>query len=235
MEQTETQTEQTEQTETELTESIIELAIVAGETPKIVKLTPIGLDIPEDLTFEEWTELMASIHWHHKKLTIACADGIEYGNKHYGLDKVNQVLEQLEFELPMVKAAIAINSIPIDLRYPNLTADHYVELARADVPKKDKAKWAEIAARLRLTATQLRLSMAEGEVVDTAAARAMSTGIITIPGIRQEFDVWLHRVGGIEGVRKMDTDTQQEIMEELEPIIDFAVELERAMESITGE
>lgn len=147
----------------------------------------------------------------------------------FGMEKVNDSLEQLEFDLPMVKAAITINSIPPELRYPELSADHYVELARAELSKKEKAKWAKTAAELKLTPTQLRLSMAEGEVVDTAAARQLSTGVITIPGIRQEFDVWMHRVGGIEGVRKMDYDTKQEIFEELEPLMLFAIKLEEEL------
>lgn len=226
MEQTET-----EQTATPTPTSPLELAVVTqGQTSKIIRLTDIGLQIPEDLTFEEWHDLLRSVKWYHKKLTIAFADIIEYGNTKFGQQRVNDSLEQLEFELPLVKAAISINSVPIELRHPELTAEHYIELAKADLPRKDKIKWAELAAKLKLTATQLRISMAAGEVIDTAAARALSTGVITIPGIRQEFDVWLHRIGGYEGVRKLDADTQQEIYEELEPIMEFAFHLQEDME-----
>lgn len=204
----------------------MELAIVRGERVVKIKLTDIGLEIPEDLVFEEWFALLDSIKWHREKLTIALADVIEFGNKHFSAQKVSESLEQLEFELPFVKSAIAVNTIPIEMRHPELTSDHYIELSKADLTKKEKSKWAEIAAKLRLSPTQLRISIAAGEVVDTAAARALSTGVITIPGIRQEFDVWLHRVGGLDGVKKMESDTKQEIFEELEPILEFALKLE---------
>src|SRR5262245_13677175 len=220
----ETTTEQTEATE--YTNNQIELAIVKGQESGLFKLTQTGIEISPDLTFEQWYELLCWIKWAREKLTIGLADVIAYGAAKFTIERVNQAMEQLEFELPMVKAAIAINSIPLDWRYPDLTADHYVELARSNLAKKEKAKWAKTAAELKLTPSQLRLSMAEGEVIDTAAARQLSTGVITIPGIRQEFDVWMHRVGGIEGVTKMDFDTKQEIFEELEPIMLFAIKLE---------
>lgn len=236
-------TQQTEQTDTQTVADItgettprtvetfsqIELAIVKGQESGLFQLTATGIKISEDLTYEQWFELLSWIRWARHKLTIGLADVMEYGQIKFGAEKVSQSLEQLEFELPMVKAAIAINSVPRELRYPFLTAEHYVELSRAEISKKEKAKWAKLAAELRLTPTQLRLSMVEGEVVDTAAARQLSTGVITIPGLRQEFDVWMHRVGGIEGVRKMDADTKQEIYEEIEPIMLFAIQLDEEL------
>lgn len=233
MEQTD-QTEQTDQSFT-LTNAPLELAIVHNQITKIIRLTDIGLRIPEDLTFDEWFNLLRSIKWYHKKLTIAFADVIEYGNTKFGTQRVNDSLDQLEFDLPFVKAAISVNSVPVELKHPELSAEHYIELAKADLSKKDKIKWAELAAKLKLTPTQLRLSMAAGEVVDTAAARALATGIITIPGIRQEFDVWLHRIGGYDGVRKLEQDTQQEIYEELEPIMEFALHLQEDIEGDLAE
>jgi hypothetical protein len=229
------QTEQTVQTDTALQvfpDDVIELAIISEDKPKVIRFTQTGVDIPEDLTFQEWYTVLQSVKWHHKKLAIAFADVIQYGNKHFGNDKVSESLEQLEFELPFVKSALAINSVPPEFRHPGLSAEHYVAIAKSDLSKKEKQKWAELADKLKLTATQLRLSMAQGEVIDTAATRAMNTGIITIPGIRQEFDVWLHRVGGFEGVQKMDINTKEDIYEELVPVVEFALKLSDDLEGV---
>jgi hypothetical protein len=153
------------------------------------------------------------------------ADCIAYGIKKWGKAKVDEALEQLEFEALMVKTAVAISGIPEEMRFPNLKADHYVELAKAELTKAKAIRWARIAAEQELTPSQLRFSIVENEVVDKAAARALSSGVITVQGIRQSFDVWLNRVGGLEGVKKMDIDHQNEIMEELAAICEFGLQL----------
>ena len=104
-----------------------------------------------------------------------------------------------------------------DVFLPNET--EAVRIARADdLPKKGKLKWAKIASEQNLSPVQLKASIAAGEVVDVAAARQQRHGIISIHGIRQEVDIWLNRVGGIEGILKMDKPHQDEILELIEPI-----------------
>ena len=68
--------------------------------------------------------------------------------------------------------------------------------------------------------------MAEGEIVDKAAAKALNHGLITIHGIRQQFDLWLKKMGGIEGVLKRDQDAIEEIMGEIDEIVDFGLQLQ---------
>ena len=41
--------------------------------------------------------------------------------------------------------------------------------------------------------------------------------VITIRGFRRRFDVWLNRVGGVEGILKMDDELRREILGELQP------------------
>jgi hypothetical protein len=44
------------------------------------------------------------------------------------------------------------------------------------------------------------------------------SGIITIQGIRQEFDIWLRRVGRLDGILGMPPEDQQDILSEIRPI-----------------
>ena len=46
----------------------------------------------------------------------------------------------------------------------------------------------------------------------------LTTGVITIQGIRQEFDIWLRRVGGIDGILKMGPECSKDIATELRAI-----------------
>lgn len=205
----------------------IELQIVSGETSGLFKLntTTGGVEFSPDVSYDQWREVLRVAKTIKRKAAIMVADCIGFGVPKWGADKVDQALEQLEFEATMVKAAIAINSVPKTLRFDNLEGEHYVELSKAKLDKKAAQRWARIASEQSLTPTQLRFSIAEGEVVDRTVAKQQSTGIYTIHGIRQEFDVWARRVGGLEGVKAMDLDHQTEIMEELAAICDFGLEL----------
>ena len=212
----------------------IELSIVQGETSGLFKINDRTgeVEFSEDMSYEQWREILRLARTVRKKAAITVADCISYGVKKWGRKKVDETLEQLELEAAFVKAAVAITTIPADLRFDNLDPDHYVELARSGVPKAQKIRWARIASEQGLTASQLRFSIIEGEVVDRAAARAMQTGVLTIQGVRQSFDVWARRVGGIDGVKAMELDHKIEIMEELDAICEFGMMLHDHLQEI---
>ena len=54
-----------------------------------------------------------------------------------------------------------------------------------------------------------------------------NTGVITIHGIRAEFDVWIRRVGGLEGILKMKPELREEIIGEILPIAKLSRDLIR--------
>lgn len=214
----------------------IELSIVQGETSGLVKINDRtgGVEFADDMSYEQWCEILRLAKIMRKKAAIAVADCIGWGIAKWGRKKVDEALEQLELEATLVKSSYMIASIPTELRFDNLEPDHYVELAKSGIPKPQKVRWARIASEQRLTPSQLRFSIIEGEVVDRAAAKAMQTGVLTIQGVRQSFDVWLRRVGGIEGVIKMESDHKIEIMEELDAICEFGMQLHDHLQEIAA-
>ena len=96
---------------------------------------------------------------------------------------------------------------------------------RSSLTKTQKIHWARVAHEQRLTPSQLKFSIIEGEVVDRAAAKMLQTGVITVQGLRQSFEIWHRRVGGVEGVKAMELEDQIEIMEELDAICEFGMQL----------
>lgn len=212
----------------------IELIIVQGEGSGLIKIDERtgSVIFPEDLTFEQWKVGLRAVRTIRKKAAIAVADFLSHGAKKWGAKAVDEALEQLELEAILVKTATAINSVPRALRFEHLEGEHYVELAKADMPRANKIRWARIASEQRLTPVQLRFSMIEGEVVDKASSKGLHTGIYTVQGIRQSFDVWYRRVGGMEGVKAMDVDHQIEIMEEIEAICIFGDQLGLHLEEL---
>ena len=56
-----------------------------------------------------------------------------------------------------------------------------------------------------------------------------NAGVITIQGIRQEFDIWKRRVGGLNGILKMDPECQQDILVELQALPRLYHDIYRAL------
>lgn len=208
----------------------IELSVVEGPTSGLFKITETGLQIAEDVSYEQWREILRTLKLARNKTDIWTADCIRFGNGKFGADKVSECLEQLEFEAVAVKTAIAINSVPDELRLPFLKGEHFVEISRANLPREEQLHWGMLANDRRLTPSQLRLSIKEGEVIDTAAARALNTGVITIQGINQMFQVWQRRVGGLRGIHAMDREHQEDIIGELNEMVDFGLALRKHLE-----
>lgn len=213
----------------------IELSVVKGQTSGLFTLDMVtgNITIAEDTTHEQYLEILRTVKHLRRWSDNTMAGCIRFGVTHYGADQVNTDLEQLEFESVFVKTAVAINSVPEELHLPNLKGEHYVELVRAGIPKEEIFKWGRIANDQHLTPVQLRLSIKEGEVVDPSAVKALQHGVITIQGIHQTFSVWLRRVGGLQGVAKMDLENKEEILGEINEIIDFGLALREVIAELS--
>jgi hypothetical protein len=201
----------------------LELAIVGEEGT--FTLTATGIRVNENMTYDTWKDGFKFFKWADQRLKQGFADYVQYGTLKFGKEKAQMAMEQMELDLPMVKMALEINSVPPELRKPGLDAEHYVVLARSDATLKEKKKWAEVASIQKLSASQLKASMAAGEVISPAAAKQRQTGILSFKGIRQEFDLHLSRIGGAEGIRKMSAEAQADILEDLKAFHDLYVEL----------
>lgn len=204
-----------------LTQTELQLALVTREgTPRpAFTLTKTGIIIRDDLEEDEWKEGLKLFFWAQHSLKLGFSQYISYGKaKKF---KVDEALAQLEFDMPTVKVALDLATVPLEMQFENLTAEHYLVLARADDQSKPKKmKWAKIASDQNLSPSQLKASIAAGEVVSTSTTRQQTHGIINIHGIRQEFEIWLRRVGGVEGILKMDKEHVAEIVGEMDLMIE---------------
>lgn len=212
----------------------VEFQIVHGVESGLVTLSAdrLHMEFSDDISFDQLFRLMKGLRAIGKKYKIYLADCWHFGCSKFGRDKMGAALEQLEFDMSDAKVAIAIDSVPSSLRLEGLEAEHYFELSKFPDDKKFQLKWARIASEKGLTATQLRFSMNENEIVDKAATRMLNTGVVTVHGIRQSFDLWARKVGGVEGVLQMDSDHRGEIMDELRAIVEFGTYLENSMKEI---
>jgi hypothetical protein len=194
----------------------IELSIHGGLDHTKFRLTASGIDIDQDITFEQWHEGLGLFKWMQSKMKIGFSDYVSFGRIKFGKERTEESLAQLEFDMPTVKAALEIGTVPLELRKPGLEAEHFVVLARSQLSAKQQVKWAETASLQKLSPNQLKHSIDAGEVVTTTVARSRQTGTISLKGIRQEFDIWLRRMDGIEGIRRASIEVQEDLLSDLQ-------------------
>jgi hypothetical protein len=190
------------------------------------KITAMGLVITdEDMPYEKWFEGLKALHTLEGQIGLAKAKYIAFGIAKYGRDKVDVGFAQLELPLQDVKRAIDISTVPENIKFRNLDADHYVVLARADLTPKKLAHWARIASVQGLSAPALKASINAGEVVSGKVAEHQQHGILSLKGTVQEFLIWLRRMGGAAALLKLEPEVQKEIIEDLEPFAKLYNEL----------
>lgn len=181
-----------------------------------ITLTDQGVVLKDDMTHEEWHEGLKIFKWAKLRLDLGFAGYLKFGEVKFGKEMVGSSLGQLEFDLGDVTTAMYVNTVPDKIRKDNLSAGHYVVLARAGITPKQMEKWSDIASEQSLSPSQLKASIQHGEVIDPSVVKQQTHGILTIHGISQEFDVWMRRVGGKEGIAKMSEEARDEIAGELE-------------------
>jgi hypothetical protein len=187
------------------------------------------ITIHEQLTFEDWKRDLATLKIIKAKAEIIIASYVKYGQLKYGKEEVLSAMAQLEFDLPTVKAVMDIASVPDSIRKPNLTAGHYIAIARANLTPKQAEKWAKVASEQSLTENQLKNSIAQGTVVDTSVANKNSHGVLNVHGIMHEFTIWLTRMGGVPGILKMDDEHRREILAQMEEVLELGRALEQSL------
>ncbi len=221
MPDTDTQTNSSPSSSVEAPQLEVQLAVSSpgGKAQKILSFDDKGqIIIRDDITLQEWHEGLRgfkSLNDHYKE---SLSKYIAFGKLKFGQGAVDASLGQLEFDMPTVRAALDIGTIPLELRHESLTADHYVVLARADVTPKKRAHWAKVAVTQKLTPQQLKSSIDHGEVVSSAVSDKNTHGVVSIHGLSQEFDIWLRRVKGLPGILKMQPEAIEDIVRELAPM-----------------
>jgi len=63
-----------------------------------------------------------------------------------------------------------------------------------------------------------RQKVKERKQPKTKGGGKKTTGVITIQGIRQEFDIWFRRAGRLDGILKIESEYLEDIIREIQPI-----------------
>jgi len=138
-------------------------------------ITPVGIDIPEDMEIHDWLALGEAIKLVNRGLAWALGDWLNFGEFKYG-EMYAQALEETDYDYGYLRNLKWVASrIPRENRRPDLRFAHHQVVA--PLPPDEQKYWLDLAAAERMTVKQLReaIKEAKGETPEgkiTSADRA---------------------------------------------------------------
>jgi hypothetical protein len=194
------------------------------------EITRHGLSITRDLTIEQWRSMLERLRLVKECYHTALSDAIRYGRTRFGRDAADQAIEQLQFPFADINHAESIGEVPRLLRETySLTSEHYYILGllfSGDTTSQEM--WAKRTVEHRLSPIALRRSIEADQIItddDLRQRTGNSSGIPVLQAVALPFTRWSRSIGGLDGVAKLKRDDQIAILQELTPIVEFALKL----------
>jgi hypothetical protein len=194
------------------------------------EITRHGLSITHDLSMEQWRSMIERLRLVKECYHTALSDAIRYGRTRFGNDIVDQTIEQLQFPFADITHAESIGEVPRLLRETySLTAEHYYILGLlfpGDTTSQEM--WAQRTVEHHLSPIALRRSIETGQILTDEALKQRTgngSGIHVLQAVSLPFTRWTRSIGGLDGVKKLKRTDQIAILDELTPIVEFALEL----------
>ena len=185
---------------------------------RMFAVTETGLKFSGELSFNQFKEVGGFLRRCKDKYHLMLADWVGYGAGKFGKEAVEGLLVQMEFDHADAARALAIGSLDLFCRHPDLRSEHYWELCQANLSVIDQIKWSAAAVEFCLTPAQLRLSIRAGKVLkggEIDDRNGRRSGLANLPGIRGLFDSWWKPLRDRDPVSDWDQDRKRAVLEEL--------------------
>ena len=202
---------------------IPELTLTRGQ----LKFAPEGLEIDPDLNFDQWHSLLSIFPKFKAAFHSHLADVLEFGRNKFGEAIVAQTLAQLEFDQIDVKRATAISTLARSTRKPWLNSEHYWVMSQSKMEPEAQAFWASQVVQHRLSPVELRQSIEKGKVITPSLLPDKRSGIPTIHGWRQIFELWWKDVSDF--IDDWPDDRKAHVLEELREPARLAIRLAKEL------
>lgn len=193
-------------------------------------ITRHGLSITHDLSIEQWRSMIERLRLVKECYHTALSDAIRYGRQRFGDPVVNETIEQLQFPFADITHADSIGAVPRLLRETySLTSEHYYILGllfKDDTTSQEM--WAQRTVEHRLSPLALRRSIESGQIITDDELKQRTgngSGIPVLQAVSLPFTRWKRSLGGVDGARQLPREQRIAILEELSPIVEFALQL----------
>jgi len=223
---------------------------------KKVTVTPLGLDMDPDLTFEEWSGLAADIGSTLKSMAFVIGDWLVFGEEKFApqpdLPNLNLEInprrirvsgERYEatqaatgFDPATLKNyAYVSRRVPMSLRNDILSWEHHKVVAKLNPAKQES--WLNTAAAgvsgKRISVRRLRESITSGRVLtneELTAAPAEQGVTNHIPSINRLCGWWKF-IGGDEWIKSRSTDQLAALLRDFEPLVTILNQLRTTIQN----
>jgi hypothetical protein len=202
-----------------------------------VSISPIGMQITRELTFNEWSELANHIGRAARSVAFIVGDWLVYGQSLFGTDgHPDKQVDSASYELAITSTgldrstlqnyAYVSRSIPYSLRSERLSWEHHRVLAK--LPEADIKDWieaceAEEEAGRRISTRRLRKSLNLGRIATDKDLEPDDSdkGIDNHIPFVNRLSVWWKR---LRENRFLDTATDEQreaLKRDLEPVVEI--------------
>jgi hypothetical protein len=211
-----------------------------------VRITPLGLDVVEDLTFEEWSELAPHLGQAARSISFVIGDWLIYGDRfavQLPLPGFTEKLPRTEperYEKALVNTtldrvtlrnyAYVARNVGKSCRNDFLSFDHHRALASLD--ETGQRHWiatalAEIEAGRRMTVRRFRRSIEAGRVLDVEELYTDTgdTGLTNHIPFVNGLVGWWARMRKAGWLRTATAEKRAALKRDLQPVADIISEL----------
>ncbi|RNL86219.1 antibiotic biosynthesis protein [Halostreptopolyspora alba] len=180
-----------------------------------VLTTEVGLQIPDDLTYEDWQRAGCQLSGIVNSSMWWLGDWLVYGKNHYG-DRYKRGIHEAGLQYQTLRNyAWVAQRFEMERRRGALSFQHHAEVA--SLPVEDQDQWLDRAEKLNWTTKQLREAIRlarEDQMQDVS--RAETVRRLAVPSDRIQ---WWHRAAAQSG-----TDLQQWVLTTLDQAATMALE-----------
>ncbi len=197
---------------------------------QLFELRMTGIKFHAPMSWERWLDLLRMGRMALTAAKLWVADTRKQGIEWFGLERVDAAIVQLEFDLCDIVQAEAIGALAEGVRRDVLTAEHYWVIAKANLEPAAQLKWSRIAEEQGLAPQRLAASIAAGKVLsveEISDKRGSRTGILTIEGLHQQFDLWRRTAEKQRPIAQWTHEDKRHLLDELRAPALLAMQLAR--------
>lgn len=218
---------------------------LATITPK-VRVTPLGLEITAELSFEEWSALAPAIGEVARSLAFVVGDWLAYGERFAaqrplpGFQEMPTKVESGRYDEALLRTgldrgtlqnyAYVSRNVPSSLRNEGLSWEHHKAVARLDADAQ--RHWlglalAENETGRRMSSRRLRRSIEAGRVltVEELQSDPADTGVLNhIPFVNRLVGWWA-RMREADWLKNAGPEKRAALKRDLRPIVEIYEQL----------
>jgi hypothetical protein len=202
--------------------------------PKVT-ISPVGLRITSELSFEEWSELATAIGQAARSIAFIVGDWLVYGQSLFGTDGFpDKRVDGTSYQLAIAATGLDLStlqnyayvsrSIPYSLRTERLSWEHHRLVAK--LPDDGKRDWieacvAEEEAGRRMTTRRLRKSLNLGRIAtaEDLEPQEADKGIENHLPYVNRISVWWKRMQRDRFLATATDEQREALKRDLEPVV----------------